>query len=258
MQRAQTAHSPSSLIHNHSTSVAHSILLSSLRPPAPLDLLRTMSSDLSDLTLARQRLQRNPLPRLLRTAVLSSLMSLLLGAVLLVVCSPEFLTLNLLGLDRAPANLTKASLNGIEGGALSSWAESSVYVDVSTEAIPVLDSSEIVAADVLPPSHSEPTRCTLPALQPSALTSSTNHSQDYSSRSHPSPPQTRTRASPSLWTPTARLPAERRPHGGSRSSSAGTVHSRPRSGMRVRQVRRRCCLGTWRLRKEGSCLVEGS
>ena len=86
----------------------------------------------SDLAQARRRLQPNPLARLLKVSALSSLVSLAMGLMLLLATSPEFFLVNLFGPEsrRMEASLTESGIGGVEGGALASWAESSVYVEV--------------------------------------------------------------------------------------------------------------------------------
>ena len=89
----------------------------------------------SDLAQARRRLRPNPLDRLLKVSALSSLVSLAMGLVLLLATSPEFFLLSLSGPEnrRVEAKLSSSGIGGVEGGALASWAESSVYVEVSDQ-----------------------------------------------------------------------------------------------------------------------------
>lgn len=111
-------------------------LPSPAQPTAPhsalpaINPIRTMSSDLAQ---ARRRLQPNPLFRLLKVSALSSLVSLGMGLVLLLATSPEFFMISLFGPEnrRIEPKLTQAGIGAGEGGALASWAESSVYVEVS-------------------------------------------------------------------------------------------------------------------------------
>ena len=91
------------------------------------------SSMSSDLAIARRRLRPNPLTRMLKVSALSSLVSLGFGLILLLATSRKVFLLSLFGPGdrRVETQLTESGIGGVEGGALASWAESSVYVEVS-------------------------------------------------------------------------------------------------------------------------------
>ena len=131
----------------------------------------------------------------------------------------------------------ETSQSGLDGGTLSSWSESSVYVEVSP--FLRLCTTDKAAADKMRP-VSAPTRSTLRGHLRSARISSTNPSAATSTRSS-MPARPTPMPVPLPLSHPCPSPRQRR---GSPSSSAASARFRKRSASRSITAQRRSCLVT--------------